>query len=142
MFSEKVLVDTNIFIDYLADRKSGYLPIGEFAATFIKRTISCEFKIIICIDIIRELTKILNVPWQELIENEFQLLHERNKLITYHPEKSIRFEANKISQKENIPYIDVLCTLVARKLDIKIVTRDKHFFYELEHHNSFLPEEL
>lgn len=36
---QKVLVDSNIFLDYYLDRQDAMLPLGEFAFQFVEKTL-------------------------------------------------------------------------------------------------------
>jgi predicted nucleic acid-binding protein len=140
---EKVLVDSNIFLDYYLDRKSGLLPIGEFAFQFMKRTIECNYYFIICTESIWEMSVVLKISEAEVHEKILSPLKVKNKFEIFVPLVNQKREAKSISQKRNIPYTDALFAIVARDLKIRIVTRDKHFFEELDDVvNSVKPEEL
>ncbi len=55
--STRVYVDTNVYLDYFEGRTDGIRPLGEFAYSFFRRALGCEFEIVISDLVIRELKK-------------------------------------------------------------------------------------
>ncbi|MFA5763581.1 MAG: PIN domain-containing protein [archaeon] len=142
MASQKVLVDTNIFLDYYLNRQSGYLPIGEFASNFIKDTLSCKYIICLSEIVLRKLQK-QATSFDLFDDNVLQLLRERNKLEEIKIHYELVKQAKVIMEKNKVPFNDALIALTAKKLNIPVITRDKHFFEELNYiAKVILPEEL
>ena len=140
---EKVLVDSNIFLDYYLDRKSGVVPIGEFAFQFMKSTIECNYFLILCEESIWEMAAVLNITEEDVFQKVLSGLIVKRKFELINPSPIQKKEAKNISQKRNVPYVDALFAIVARDLRIIVVTRDKHFFEELgDVVSSVKPEEL
>jgi predicted nucleic acid-binding protein len=103
--SQKVIVDTNIFLDNLLNRKSGYLPIGEFAFNFFKSTLECNFEVIIIEDILYEISTVLNIDKQTVLTKILGPLIRKNKIQIYKYSKTIfnkavNLSTQKISQKQ------------------------------------------
>ncbi|MCX6804002.1 MAG: type II toxin-antitoxin system VapC family toxin [Candidatus Diapherotrites archaeon] len=142
MTSQKVLVYTNIFLDYYFDRKSGLLPIGEFAFNFIKDTLSCKYEIIYCEVVLRKLKKnIWNFSDFEL--TVLSNLRDKNKLVWVNITNADADKAKMMSLERNIPFNDALIALLAKREGATVVTRDNHFFENLgDIVEAFLPEEL
>jgi predicted nucleic acid-binding protein len=140
--SKRVLVDTNIFLDYFLNRKSGYLPLGEFAAQFIVRTLHCEFELLLCEEVLGELSRLLNIPESELLVEKFSLLKSRGKIEIIVPSGGMKKEADELKGAKSIPFVDALLAVVAKELSVPVITRDKHFFEVLTFVEARRPEEL
>lgn len=52
---KKLYLDTNIYLDYLENRKDKLRPLGDFAFNLIRRAVECEFKIVISDVVIKEI---------------------------------------------------------------------------------------
>ncbi len=131
-----VLVDTNIYIDFLGKRRY-----WRAAQRFFNDTVSCKHKIFIIDKIIRELERneIVN-EFYETIEFE---LNKKNKLEFISFSRKDVEEAFKLSRLKNIPFVDTLIAIVAKNNNLIVVTRDKHFFLDLaEIISVYKPEEL
>jgi len=140
---EKVLVDSNIFLDYYLDRKSGLAPIGEYAFQFMKSTIECNYYLILCKESIWELSAVLGITEEDVFQKVLSGINVKRKFELTSPSLLQKREAKGISQKRNVPYVDALFAIVARDLKIRVITRDKHFFEELgDIVSSNKPEEL
>ena len=44
---QKILLDTNIYLDFYLDRKDNLKPLGEFAFNLIRETVSCKYFVLI-----------------------------------------------------------------------------------------------
>ena len=108
MTSEKVLVDTNIFMDYYFNRKSGLLPIGEFAFNFVRDAIGGKFFVIVIIESVKEITNLLNISENEVYNRIFLTLIEKNKIEIIYPSDLQKAEANSLGKSRNLPYCDAL----------------------------------
>jgi len=131
MESERVLVDTNIFLDYYLNRTSGILPIGKFAFGFITSAVKCNYTFIVCIETIWEISSVLAIAEEQVVENVLMPIKEKNKLEVIAPIRTQKIEAHNLSQKLGVPYVDALLAVVAKSKNIRIVTRDSHFFEKL-----------
>jgi predicted nucleic acid-binding protein len=138
--SQKVIVDTNIFLDNLLNRKSGYLPIGEFAFNFFKSTLECNFEVIIIEDILYEISTVLNIDKQTVLTKILGPLIRKNKIQIYKYSKTIFNKAVNLSTQKNIPKTDALIIEVSKTLSCPIISRNFHFV-DCEA-NVFCPEEL
>ena len=45
--STLIYCDTNVYIDYFEDCRSGFIPLGEFSYQVFRRAIGCEFTIVV-----------------------------------------------------------------------------------------------
>jgi len=74
----KIYCDTNIFLDHFGSRKDRFRDLGEFAFQIFRRTLDCEFELIISDWLLYELKNY--VPPEKLKEflEEFK---KKNKLI-------------------------------------------------------------
>jgi len=52
-----IYCDTNIYIDYFENREDNLRPLGTFAFELLRRTIECEFTIVVSDFVISELEK-------------------------------------------------------------------------------------
>ena len=120
----KIYVDTNVFLDYLLERKNKQgKDLSEPAFDLFRRTLSCKFHIIVSSHLIRELRGIVD-------------LHDVTMLMTFLKKKIIKVE-DEIKGKG-----DELHALIAIKCGAdRIVTRNINHFKEFSIQAS-TPEEL
>ena len=143
MVSKKVLVDTNIFLDYYLNRKSGYLPIGEFAAQFIQRTLKCKYVLLVCNELIEEMSKNLKISEESVWDKVLLDLNNKGKIQFISRTHSQSVEAFKISKLKHVPFYDALFAVMARDMGTIVITRDKHFIEDLYAIcKAMAPEEL
>ena len=127
----RVLVDSNIFLDYYLDRRDNLLPLGEFASQFITRSIKCEYFILVCNAAIWEISNNLNISEKDVWGNVLEELKRKNKVeIAAYSHEQVK-EARKISKDKNVAFNDALFAVMARDAGIALVTRNNHFFAEL-----------
>ncbi len=129
-----VLVDTNIYIDYLEKRKY-----YKYAEKFFKDTVSCKHKIFIIEEILFELKNNTDYIDFDIISSE---LKRKNKLVMLNSEEFSN-EAYHISKELNVPFTDAIIAIVAKNKGLVILTRDKHFSQNLSFCvDCFKPEDL
>lgn len=127
-----VLVDTNIYIDYLMKRHN-----WKAARAFFEDTVSCKHKIFIIEEILFE----LNTDYIDfdIISSE---LKRKNKLVMLNSEEFSN-EAYHISKELNVPFTDAIIAIVAKNNGLVVLTRDKHFSQNLSFcADCFKPEDL
>jgi len=130
------VVDTNIFLDYAYNRRN-----GKFAFRFFKDTISCKHSIIMPKIIMTELKR--QIPIEELEKIILLKLRKKNKIVILEETIEQTKRAQIICQEKQIPFPDALIALQAQEAGAIIVTRDKHFFFDLSPLvDCFKPEEL
>jgi len=128
---KRVLVDSNIFLDYYLDRRDNFLPLGEFAAQFINRAVKCEYFILVCNATIWEVSSNLKISEKDVWGNILGELKKKNKVeIASYSHEQVK-EARKISKDKHVAFNDALFAVIARDSSIVLVTRDNHFFVEL-----------
>jgi len=114
--SQKIYLDTNIYLDYCLNRSTKYLAYGDIAHTIFSRAISCEFTIIISDILLFELEKSLSV------QNITDILSWLGAKI----ERTQITEQDKL-QAQTIPihYPDNLHFVLAKKEGAILVSNDK-----------------
>lgn len=114
--SELIYIDTNVWLDYFFNRDSGILSPAEISFELFKRSVSCEFYIVISSPLIFELEKYIDenklkahLEWLEpkLIRINLTLLEEK--------------EAKKLP----IHYPDCVHLFISQKYSAKLVSNDK-----------------
>ena len=141
--SKKVLVDTNIFLDYYLNRSSGVIPIGEFAFQFFQRTLECEFFVVICTETVNELKMVLGVDEKKIWEEVFRPFWIKSKIEVVYPTREQKIIARRLSDEKKVPFVDALFSIIARERGLFLVTRDRHFSEELDFAEfTRTPEEL
>jgi predicted nucleic acid-binding protein len=139
---QRVLVDSNIFLDYYLDRKDAMLPLGEFAFRFIGSALSCNYFLLVCIETIEEISHILKAPVGEVLNLVFKELAEKGKIEIINPSLAVKAKARKIALERNLPFNDALFAVVAAENKVKVVTRDSHFLELKDIATAVKPEEL
>lgn len=132
--SQLIYVDTNVYLDYLFNRKDRLRPLGDFAFELMRKTVSCEYTILISDAVIDELE---NHVTKEKIFSLITML--RKKLVTIRREEQDIRDAKNISRRN---CWDALHYVLAKRGGAElIVTRNVQYFAfsELE---IKLPENL
>jgi len=75
---EIIYLDTNIYMDHFDGRVDKLRPLGQFAFEIVRRTLNCEFKIVMSSLIIDEL--VFN-NYKEKITDLIKDLKEKDKII-------------------------------------------------------------
>lgn len=125
----KIYVDSNVYLDFLLKRRKQH---SDAAYSIFRRTISCEFTIVVSDHILYELRKHIKPEDAGLL---FNLLQKKiEKVIT---EENDMVEARGISTH----YEDALHIVLAKKSGANlIITRNKKDFDGL--FNSKFPEDI
>ncbi|MEW6294724.1 MAG: hypothetical protein AB1467_00310 [Candidatus Diapherotrites archaeon] len=135
--AERIYVDTNIYLDYFEERKNGFRPLSEFAFQVFKRTLECEFEIVISDWVIEEIFR------QKFPEIKFDLLVKellcKRKII-----KVRKTEQDLINARKHENFSDALHAIIANKANCKkIVTRNLEDFLGVRHLvETVFPENL
>ena len=61
--SKLIYLDTNIWLDYIQERKGKYLDLQDFACRILNRTLSCEFNILVSDIVLFELRKVCSTTF-------------------------------------------------------------------------------
>lgn len=140
---ERALVDSNIFLDYYLDRKDSVLPLGEFAFQFIQETIRCKYLVLVCDEVVSELSENTGLTEDNVWELILDGLKQKNKIELVHCSIKEAEDAHRIAKDKNVAFNDALLAILARNNKVMVVTRDNHFFNELsEYCEAIKPEEL
>ncbi len=129
MNDELIYLDTNIYMDYLENRTDRLRPIGEFAFNLIRKSINCEYKIIISSLVILELKfNGYNQKIQELIHG----LKMFNKLVYIQEAEEDDKKARQIRREMQTPLNDMKHAVIAHRMKAKfLVTRNIKDFERL-----------
>ncbi len=133
--SELVYVDTNVWLDYIYDRKDNLRPLGAFAFELLRKAIQCQYTIIISDWTVVEIEK-------HKAENELhqalQWLKQANKLLWVHSTHTLRQQARKSNHWQ-----DELHALLAIKARASfLATRNISDFSNRHTFQVVLPEQL
>lgn len=139
---KRVLVDSNIFLDFYLDRRDNLLSLGEFAFQFVKRAVECEFVFIVCDLILEELENALKIKVEQIMKLVFLELVKKRKLLIVDYSDELALEAKAISRERQLPLNDCVFALIAKENNVFVVSRDKHFKELEDTVESFKPEEL
>jgi predicted nucleic acid-binding protein len=138
----KVLVDSNMFLDYYLNRSDGLIPIGEFAFKFIQEAIGCKYLVIVSSSVIGEVKDKLGFSEFELNEKVFNGLIKRNKLQIIKETTEQVIKARKLSLERNLPVVDCVQAIIAHEENFLIVSRDFHFNELNDFAETLKPEDL
>lgn len=139
---KKVLVDSNIFLDYYLDRRDSLLPLGEFASQIIERAVGCEFFVVICDLILQELESVLKLKQERIERLILSELSKKHKLLFVEHDSALALEAKRIAAERSLPVNDCAFALLARKNGAIVVSRDRHFEKLADIAEFCRPEEL
>lgn len=132
----RIYCDTNIFLDYFGSRKDRFRDLGEFAFQIFRRTLDCEFELIISDWLLYELKNY--VPPEKLKEflEEFK---KKNKIIKINKTDEDIKKAKEISSH----FQDILHQLLAKKAGAKyLLTRDIQGYVVMEGLEIKFPENI
>lgn len=132
----KIYCDANLFLDHFGSRKDRIRDLGDFAFRIFRRTLDCEFEIIISDWLLYELKNY--VPPEKLKEflEEFK---KKNKIIkVYKTDEDIK-KAKEISNH----FQDILHQLLAKKAGAKyLLTRNVQDYIMMEGLEVKFPENI
>ncbi len=140
--ARRVLVDSNIFLDYYLDRRDNVLPLGEFAFQFVQRALKCEFFVLVCDLALREIEKIAGISQEHIWGVILSELKKKQKVLVVWGNAELAIKAAKISAERNLPLNDCVFALIAKENNAIVVSRDKHFQYLHDIVETKKPEEL
>ena len=134
--SVRIYLDTNIYLDYCEKRSDGIRPLNEFAFAVFRRTLECEFEIVISDWVINELGKSTE---EEALKIIAASLKAKKKLD--YVESSYE-EREKAQKYKNLK--DALHAIIAKRAKCKfIVTRNIVDFLQFSDIlEAKLPEQL
>lgn len=136
---KKIYVDSNIFLDFWLDRMTGLKPANYYAEELFKNCIRCLYKIVISENTIIELSE--NFPAKN-IEKKLDVFKKLSKLEIVSVQIDDLIKAKKLALDRDIPVHDAVHALIAKKLMIPLITRDKHFSQVDDLITVKAPEEL
>lgn len=128
--SQLIYLDTNIYIDYFEGRVDYLRPLGEFAFNVIRKTIGCEFRIMISQVVTQEIE--YNNYKDKLLEL-IKTFKERNKIESVDITEEDRIFAKSLSIQHQTSFNDMLHYVIAKKYEVEIfVTRNVKDFPKLD----------
>lgn len=136
--SKKIYLDTNIYLDYLLERKNIFnIDMSEKAFSVFHRTFLCEFEIVLSDWTSQELLKTIEPEKFLMLIN---ILKAKKKLHLVKCSDNDREYAKLLS----LHYHDPLHAILAKKGNAEfVVTRDKIGFQCCEYIlKAYLPEEI
>ncbi len=116
-------VDSCVWIDFLENRKSGLIPIGEFAFVFFKKCKQTKSKIYFSNLVFKEISKYLSKEKINFFLNDFS---EIIVFVEYSKEQ-ISLAKKLSNELESIHFSDALHAVIAKENDCVLITRDNHF---------------
>lgn len=128
--SQLIYLDTNIYLDYFENRNDYLRPLGEFAFNLLRKTINCEFDILI--------SSLLNDEirangYQKQMQELISVLEVRHKVINVEISVKDKVNAAFLSKQHNKPFSDVLHYFIAKKNNAELfVTRNIKDFPTLD----------
>ena len=132
----KIYCDTNLFLDHFGSRKDRLRDLGDFAFRIFRRTLDCEFELIISDWLLYELKNY--VPPEKLKEflEEFK---KKNKIVKiYKADEDIK-KAKEISNH----FQDMLHQILAKKAGAKyLLTRNIQDYIKMEGLEIKFPENI
>jgi len=127
---EIIYLDTNIYMDHFDGRVDKLRPLGQFAFEIVRRTLNCEFKIVMSSLIIDEL--VFN-NYKEKITDLIKDLKEKDKIIKIVVNEEHKKETREISRTRKTDFNDTLHAVIANRLKAEyLVTRNVKDFVNLQ----------
>lgn len=125
-----IYVDTNIYLDYFDGRKDNLRPFGEFAYQMLKRTLQCEFRIVISGLVLKEL---FYNSYEEKTNKLLPDFYSKNKIIKIPADKKDVKKARDLCRQRRTSFNDTLHAVLACKANADfLVTRNLKDFYDLQ----------
>ncbi len=131
MNDEPIYPDTNFYMDHFEGRVDKLRPLGEFAYNLLRKSVECEYKIIISSLVIDELEfNGLGDKIKELIGD----LKDVHKLIYAEETENDEKKARQLRQKLKTSLNDTKHAVIANRMKAKfLVTRNMDDFKKLQH---------
>lgn len=139
---ERILLDTNIFLDFYWNRKDSVKPLGEFAFKLIQEAIGCKYFVLSCKSIIEEIKNVSGLSDEEVHENILKGLEKANKFEILEESSEQVQKAKELSNLKQMPLCDALIVILAKETNAIIISRDIHFQRILDSVEVLKPEEL
>lgn len=125
-----IYLDSNIYLDYFENRRDILRPLGEFAFRLLKRTMNCEFEILVSSHIIDEVEKQGYLTDLNYLFAELELL---NKLYRVQVSQSDCKRVKQLASERQSHTEDILHAVLAEKGGADfLVTRNTKDFQELQ----------
>jgi predicted nucleic acid-binding protein len=122
----KIYVDTNIFLDFIQQRKHKYKDFSEYARLIFIRSLSCEFEIVISNITIFELNKVASTHFLKSLKPKLICVQCTTQHKNYAQKIPIHFPDNlhcALAILENCDYIiSNDREMLSLKLDIPIIS--------------------
>jgi predicted nucleic acid-binding protein len=136
--TDRYLIDTCIWIDALDNRKGRFSEdLGHYAIELLLNCLIHKKKIVVSDFLLFELGKKYSLVQISSIMKPF----EQNVENITASQRQVD-EAKIISSERLVPFGDAIHAVVARDLDLILVSRDKHFKSLSDIARSYTPEEL
>lgn len=130
MDNELIYPDTNFYIDYFENRVDRLRPLGEFAYNLLRKSMLCEYKIILSSLVIDELE--FN-GYGEKIKDLIKSLKDLDKIIFIKESEDDDRKARKLKKERNTSLNDTKHAILAQKSKaLFLVTRNMNDFTELQ----------
>jgi hypothetical protein len=135
-----VYLDTCIYLDYWERRTDNLRPLDEFAFQVLKRTVECEFEIVISDLVLAELEKYLAF---DSIKAILDPLEKLKKIRLVKQSKKDLEKVSNLYYKTKIHKSDILHAIQAKKAGaVYLVTRNIEHFSKIGLIQPILPENL
>jgi hypothetical protein len=135
-----IYLDTCIYLDYWERRTDNLRPLDEFAFQILKRTVECEFEIVISDLVLAELEKYLALDSIRTILNPLEKLR---KIRIVKKSKNDLEKVSSLYYETRIHKSDILHAILAKKAGaIYLVTRNIEHFSKIGLIEPILSENL
>jgi len=114
--SQLIYLDTNVYLDYLYDRTSKYIPYGDFAHQLFEKSLSCQYLIVISDLVVDELNKYLS---RKQVIDLIKYLRPKLKFT------NVTSKDKMTSKTMNLHYPDSLHVAIANHHNAILVSHDK-----------------
>jgi predicted nucleic acid-binding protein len=139
MSEEKSIIiycDSNIYLDYFGSRKDRFRDLGEFAFQIFRRTLDCEFKLVLSDWLLYELKNHMHMDKLKDFLEEFK---KKNKIIKIYKTDEDIAKAKQLANH----FQDVLHQLLAKKANAKyLITRNIQDYIMMEGLEVKFPENI
>jgi predicted nucleic acid-binding protein len=136
--AEKYLINTSIWIDLYEDRKGfNNEPLGDYALKLLSKIKAKEDIIVLTDLLVRELEMNYSMPEINGMFKPFEKIIQK-AIAT----KEQRDESKKLAEERDVPKGDALHAIIARDLNIILITRNKHFKQLEDISKHYKPEEI
>jgi predicted nucleic acid-binding protein len=127
--SKLIDIDTNVWLDYFLHRDKGMLSPADISLAILKRSISCEFRIVISDILLIELESYVD---QKNLREVLGWLSPKLFVVDYSKEDL------RLARKIPVHYPDCIHVYLAQKYEAKLISND----YELLSFGAILARTL